>query len=43
MCNLGNVSDVLLKFYHIKNQYNTKKLPCYFPCIHHREKSFLSL
>ncbi len=30
MCNLGNVSDVLLKFYFIKNQYNTKELTCYF-------------
>ncbi len=28
--NVGNVSDVLLKFYFIKNQYNTKELPCYF-------------
>ena len=27
----GNVSDVLLKFYFINNQYNTKELPCYFP------------
>ena len=24
---LGNVSDVLLKFYFINNQYNTKELP----------------
>ncbi|PTX00946.1 hypothetical protein C8P65_12327 [Capnocytophaga leadbetteri] len=30
MCNLGNVSDVLLKFYFIKNQYNTKELTYYF-------------
>ena len=29
MC--GNVSDVLLKFQQLTNQYNTKKLPCYFP------------
>ena len=27
----GNVPDVLLKFYNIKNQYNTKELPYYFP------------
>ncbi len=30
MCNLGNVSDMLLKFYFINNQYNTKELPYYF-------------
>ncbi len=41
MCNLGNVSDVLLKFYFIKNQYNTKELPYYFS--YHRDKRFLSL
>ena len=34
---LGNVSDVLLKFYYIKNQHNTNG------SAHHREKSFLSL
>nr|DAS48409.1 MAG TPA: hypothetical protein [Caudoviricetes sp.] len=28
---VGNVSDVLLKFYHIKNQRNTKELNLYFP------------
>ena len=26
----GNVSDVLLKFYFINNQYNTKEIPYYF-------------
>jgi len=26
----GNVSNVLLKFYFINNQYNTKELPHYF-------------
>ena len=28
---LGNVSDVLLKFYYIKNQHNTKIVQPYFP------------
>lgn len=28
---LGNVSDVLLNFYHFKNQHNTRELPYYFP------------
>ena len=27
----GNVSDVLLKFQQITNQYNTKELPYYIP------------
>ena len=27
---MGNVSDVLLKFQQLTNQYNTKKLPYYF-------------
>jgi len=27
----GNVSDVLLKFQQLTNQYNTKELPYYFP------------
>jgi len=27
----GNVSDVLLKFQQINNQYNTKELNLYFP------------
>ena len=27
----GNVSDVLLKFQQLANQYNTKELPYYFP------------
>ena len=27
---VGNVSDVLLKFQQINNQYNTKGLPYYF-------------
>ena len=27
----GNVSDVLLKFQQLTNQYNTKELPCYSP------------
>ena len=27
---MGNVSDVLLKFQQLTNQYNTKELPCYF-------------
>ena len=35
---MSNVSDVLLKFYYIRNQYNKKDLPYYY-----REKSFLSL
>ena len=26
----GNVSDVLLKFQQLTNQYNTKELPYYF-------------
>ena len=26
----GNVSDVLLKFQQLDNQYNTKELPYYF-------------
>ena len=30
MCNLGNVSDVLLKLQQLTNQYNTKELPHYF-------------
>ncbi len=30
MHQMGNVSDVLLKFYFIKNQYNKKELPYYF-------------
>ena len=29
----GNVSDVLLKFYYIKNQYNTKIVQPYFPLL----------
>ena len=28
---VGNVSDVLLKFQQLTNQYNTKELPYYFP------------
>ena len=28
---LGNVSDVLLNFYHFKNQHNTRELPYYYP------------
>ncbi len=28
---MGNVSDVLLNFYHFKNQHNTRELPYYFP------------
>ena len=28
---VGNVSDVLLKFQQINNQHNTKELPYYFP------------
>jgi len=28
---LGNVSDVLLKFQQLANQYNTKELTHYFP------------
>ncbi|ERI62575.1 hypothetical protein HMPREF1551_01807 [Capnocytophaga sp. oral taxon 863 str. F0517] len=39
----GNVSDVLLKFQQLTNQYNTKELPCYFSFTHHREKRFSSL
>ena len=31
MCNLGNVSDMLLKLQQLTNQYNTKELPYYFP------------
>ena len=27
---MSNVSDVLLKFQQLANQYNTKELPCYF-------------
>ena len=27
---MGNVSDVLLNFYHFKNQHNTRELPYYF-------------
>ncbi len=30
MGNVGNVSNVLLNFYFINNQYNTKELPYYF-------------
>ena len=30
MSQIGNVSDVLLKFYPINSQYNTKELPYYF-------------
>ena len=29
----GNVSDVLLKFQQLTNQYNTKELPYYFPLL----------
>ena len=28
---VGNVSDVLLKFYYIRNQHYTKELTHYFP------------
>ena len=28
---VSNVSDVLLKFQQINNQYDTKELPYYFP------------
>ena len=31
MC--GNVSDMLLKFQQLTNQYNTKELPYYFPLL----------
>lgn len=31
MGNIGNVSDVLLKFQQLANQYNIKELSLYFP------------
>ena len=31
MGNVGNVSDVLLKFQQLANHHNTKELPHYFP------------
>ena len=30
LANFGNVSDVLLKFQQLANQYNKKELPYYF-------------
>ena len=41
--NYGNVSDVLLKFQRLTNQYNTKELPLLFSFTYHRYKRFLSL
>jgi len=36
----GNVSDVLLKFQQLANQFNTKELPCYFPLYTIRKSVF---
>ena len=41
--NYGNVSDVLLKFQQLANQYNIKELNLYFPLPHYRDKCFSSL
>ena len=38
--NKGNVSDVLLKFQQLANQYNIKELPPPFSFTHHRDKRF---
>jgi|GEM_PF-1776250 hypothetical protein len=37
---MGNVSDVLLKFYHFKNQHNTKELPHYFALLTIKKEFF---
>lgn len=28
---MGNISNVLLEFYYIRNHHNTRELPHYFP------------
>ena len=43
MCNLGNVSDVLLKNQQLANQYNKKRIALLFFFTYHRDKRFLSL
>ena len=43
MGNIGNVSDVLLKFQQLANQYNKKRATLLFSFTHHRDKRFLSL
>ena len=40
MGNVGNVSDVLLKFQQLANQHNTKELPYYFSLLAIERKVF---